>query len=175
MDAADSSPTLIPLDAVDPALVEQLLDRAFGTDRHGRTAYKVREGMDWLPGLSFAALDDEGHLVGTIQTWPVALTDPEGRAHPMLMVGPVAVVPERQGEGYGQALMLAMLGALDDRAPLPQVLIGDADYYGRFFGFSAAPTGGWQVPGPYERDRLLVRAVNPAVLPSEGTLGPWRG
>lgn len=175
MDAADSSLTLIPLDAVDPALIEELLDRAFGPDRHGRTAYKVREGMDWLPGLSFAALDKDSQLVGTIQTWPVALTDPEGRAHPMLMVGPVAVVPERQGEGFGQALMLAMLGALDDRAPLPQVLIGDADYYGRFFGFSAAPTGGWRVPGPYEQDRLLVRAANPAVLPKEGTLGPWRG
>lgn len=175
MDAADSSLTLIPLDAVDPALIEELLDRAFGPDRHGRTAYKVREGMDWLPGLSFAALDKDSQLVGTIQTWPVALTDPEGRAHPMLMVGPVAVVPERQGEGFGQALMLAMLGALDDRAPLPQVLIGDADYYGRFFGFSAAPTGGWSVPGPYEQDRLLVRAANPAVLPKEGTLGPWRG
>ncbi|OJW75113.1 MAG: GNAT family N-acetyltransferase [Sphingomonadales bacterium 63-6] len=175
MDAADSSLTLIPLDAVDPALIEELLDRAFGPDRHGRTAYKVREGMDWLPGLSFAALDKDSQLVGTIQTWPVALTDPEGRAHPMLMVGPVAVVPERQGEGFGQALMLAMLGALDERAPLPQVLIGDADYYGRFFGFSAAPTGGWTVPGPYEQDRLLVRAANPAVLPKEGTLGPWRG
>ena len=175
MDAADSSLTLIPLDAVDPALIEELLDRAFGPDRHGRTAYKVREGMDWLPGLSFAALDKDSQLVGTIQTWPVALTDPEGRAHPMLMVGPVAVVPERQGEGFGQALMLAMLGALDERAPLTQVLIGDADYYGRFFGFSAAPTGGWTVPGPYEQDRLLVRAANPAVLPKEGTLGPWRG
>ncbi len=175
MTAPDTTPALIPLDAVDPALIEELLDRAFGPDRHGRTAYKVREGMDWLPGLSFAALDSDGHLVGTIQTWPVALTDPEGRAHPMLMVGPVAVVPERQGEGFGQALMLATLGALDDRAPLPQVLIGDADYYGRFFGFSAAPTAGWSVPGPYERDRLLVRAANPAILPGEGTLGPWRG
>ncbi|HTN13963.1 MAG TPA: N-acetyltransferase [Devosia sp.] len=175
MTAPDTTPTLIPLDAVDPALIEELLDRAFGPDRHGRTAYKVREGMDWLPGLSFAALDSEGHLVGTIQTWPVALTDTGGRAHPMLMVGPVAVVPERQGEGFGQALMVAMLGALDDRAPLPQVLIGDADYYGRFFGFSAAPTGGWSAPGPFERDRLLVRAANPAVLPREGKLGPWLG
>ena len=38
--------TLIPLDSVDPALVEDLLDRAFGADRHERTAYKVREGTD---------------------------------------------------------------------------------------------------------------------------------
>lgn len=172
--------TLIPLAQVDPALIEELLDRAFEPERHRRTAYTVREGTEWLPGLSFAALDAEEHLVGTIQTWPVALTDAEGRAHPMLMVGPVAVVPERQGEGLGTALMLAMLAALDDLAsqgeaePLPQVMIGDEPYYGRF-GFSAAHTGGWRLPGPWQPERLLARTVNPAVLPVEGMLGPWRG
>jgi len=167
--------TLIPLDQVEPAMIEEVLDRAFGAGRHERTAYKVREGMDWLPALSFAALDEDDMLVGTIQVWPVGLTDPEGRSHPMLMVGPVAVIPERQREGFGQSLMLAMLAALDDRAPLPQVLIGDADYYGRFFGFSAAPTAGWTLPGEWEPERLLVRAVNPAVLPATGMLGPWHG
>ena len=172
--------TLIPLAEIEPGMVEQVLDRAFGPDRHERTAYMVREGMDWLPALSFAALDGEGLLVGTLQVWPVALTDPEGRAHPMLMVGPVAVVPERQQEGFGQALMLAMLAALDALAEqgqpvLPQVMIGDPDYYGRFFGFGAEHTGGWDLPGPYERRRLLARCANPAILPTSGMLGPWRG
>lgn len=168
-------PTIIPLADIDPALIEELLDRAFEPERHTRTAYKVREGTAWLPGLSFAALDEDDYLAGTIQTWPVALTDAEGRAHPMLMVGPVAVMPDRQGQGYGKALMLAMMGALDDRAPLPQVMIGDEDYYGRFFGFTSSPTRRWQLPGPFDPKRLLVRCQNPAVLPREGMLGPWRG
>ncbi|MXO64233.1 GNAT family N-acetyltransferase [Altericroceibacterium endophyticum] len=172
---SDNTPTLIPLDNVDPALVETLLDRAFGPDRHQRTAYKVRDGVDYLPALSFAALDGTELLVGSIQVWPVALTDSKGRAHPMLMVGPVAVIPERQGEGFGQALMAGMLSALDPRADLPQVLIGDADYYGRFFGFEAAPTQKWDLPGEWDRARLLVRCTNPAVLPVEGVLGPWLG
>ena len=165
--------TLIPLDSVDPALVEALLDRAFGADRHARTAYKVRAGTDWLPALSFAALDDEQHLAGTIQCWPVALTDPAGRRHPMVMVGPVAVLPERQGEGFGKALVTAALGALSPQAPLPQVMVGDPDYYDRFFGFSAAHTAGWTLPGPWEPERLLCRTDRPAVLPREGVLGPW--
>ena len=168
-------PTIVPLANVDPAMIEQVLDRAFGPDRHARTAYRMREGTNWLPGLSFAALDDEDYLVGTIQLWPIALTDPEGRAHPMLMVGPVAVLPERQQEGYGKALMLASLGALDPVNALPQVLIGDAEYYGRFFGFSAENTGDWHCPGPFDRDRLLLRCPNPAVLPPKGMLGPWPG
>jgi len=164
---------IIPLSDVDPALVEELLDRAFEPERRQRTAYKVREGMDWLPGLSFAALDDKDMLVGTIQCWPVALTDPEGRAHPMIMVGPVAVLPELQGIGYGKALMTASLAVLDPRTPLPQVMIGDPEYYGRFWGFTNEYTAGWKLPGPWQAHRLLVRCDNPAVLPREGMLGPW--
>ena len=168
-------PTLIPLDNVDPALVEALLDRAFEPERHTRTAYKVREGTDWLPALSFAAIDADEHLVGTIQCWPVALTDPAGRRHPMIMVGPVAVEPEAQGQGYGQALMTASIAALSPQAPLPQVMIGDPEYYGRFWGFTNAYTGGWDLPGAFEQHRLLARCDNPAVLPAHGMLGPWRG
>lgn len=168
------APALIPLDNVDPALVEALLDRAFEPERRQRTAYRLREGLDWLPGLSFAAIDATDHLVGTIQCWPVALTDTQGRRHPLIMVGPVAVLPEAQGLGYGKALMAASLAAIDPRAPLPQVMIGDPEYYGRFWGFSAKPTGGWTLPGPWDPARLLARCDNPAVLPREGMLGPWR-
>ena len=80
--------TLIPLDQVDPALIDRLLDSAFGPDRHGRTAYAIRDGAAWLPALSFAAFDAHDTLVGTIQAWPVALTDAQGRPHPLIMVGP---------------------------------------------------------------------------------------
>ena len=170
---------IIPLADVAPTLVEALLDRAFEPERHKRTAYKVREGMDWLPGLSFAALDEDEMLAGTIQCWPVALTgvggDGKTRPHPMIMVGPVAVLPEQQGRGFGKALMVASLAALDPRAPLPQVMIGDPEYYGRFWGFSNEHTRGWTLPGPWDPRRLLARCDNPAVLPEKGTLGPWRG
>lgn len=167
--------TLIPLDNVDTALIEALLDRAFEPERRQRTAYSLREGTDWLPGLSFAAIDGEDNLVGTIQCWPVALTDLAGRRHPLILVGPVAVLPEAQGTGYGKALMTATIAALDPRAPLPQVMIGDPEYYGRFWGFSAAHTSGWTLSGPWEKHRLLVRCDNAAVLPAEGSLGPWVG
>ena len=165
---------IVPLDAIDPALIEALLDRAFEPERHTRTAYKVREGTDWLPALSFALLGEGDQLAGTIQCWPVALNSPNSRPHPMIMVGPVAVLPELQGRGYGQALMVASIGALSPEAPLAQVMIGDPEYYGRFWGFAAELTAGWSLPGPYDPRRLLVRCDNPAALPREGVLGPWR-
>lgn len=164
--------TLVPLSAIDPSMVEALLDTAFGPDRHARTAYRIRAGMEWLQPLSFAALDEDEYLVGSIQLWPIALTDPQGRPHPMLMVGPVAVMPDRQGEGFGKALMSASLGAITPDAALPQVLIGDEVYYSQW-GFGAKHTGGWHCPGPFDRGRLLVRCSNPAILPSAGMLGPW--
>lgn len=163
--------TILPLSAVDPALIEDVLDAAFGADRHARTAYRIRAGMEWLPGLSFAALDQDDYLVGTIQLWPIALTDTEGCAHPLLMVGPVAVMPGRQGEGFGKALIATALGAISEQAPLPQMLIGDLEYYGQW-GFSADKTGGWRCPGPWEPRRLLARGGS---LPREGMLGPWTG
>lgn len=164
-------PTLVPLSAVDPQHVEDLLDAAFEPERKQRTSYLIRQGTEPLPALSFAALDDDDWLVGAIQISPAALTDPHGRAHPLLMVGPVAVHPAHQGEGYGKALMAAALGAIDPAAPLPQVLIGDAPYYGRF-GFVEAPRG-WRCPGPWDPARLLVRGADPATLPPGGMLGPW--
>ena len=167
--------TLVPLDNVDPVLIEALLDRAFEPSRHTRTAYKLRDGLDPLPALSFAAIDAADQVVGSVQCWPLALTDPAGRRHPLIMVGPVAVLPEAQGLGFGQALMTAAIGALSPQAPLPQVMIGDAEYYGRFFGFSAEHTGGWQLPGPFDPARLLARTDNSAGLPPAGMLGPWRG
>lgn len=171
-------PTLIPLDQADPAAVERVLDEAFGPDRHKRTAYAIREGTECLAPLCFAAFDESGLLAGTIQAFPVALTDPQGRAHPLIMIGPVAILPERQGQGFGRALMAAQQAAIaevreDGAAPLPQVLIGDEPYYGKF-GYAEAPRG-WKCPGPWAPERLLVRTENPAVLPREGMLGPWRG
>jgi predicted N-acetyltransferase YhbS len=173
----DNTASLIPLTAVPEPMIEELLDRVFGEDRHARTAYRIRAGMDWLSALSFAALDADEMLVGTIQCYPVALTEPSGRALPLIMVGPVAILPERQGEGFGQGLMAAMLDAearlaADGQMPFAQVLIGDVEYYGRW-GFSAAATGGWRCPGPYETERLLARGPALAAMPAKGMLGPW--
>ena len=141
---------------IEPQVVEDLLDAAFGADRFGRTAYRIRKGTDAVPALSFALVDD-GVLIGTIQCWPVAHLAPDGTATPLVMVGPVAVRPDVQRGGYGRALMM----------------IGDPEYYGRFFGFDTDATGDWNLPGPFERRRLLARAVNGHGLPTvAGMIGP---
>lgn len=158
-----------PLGYIDPEAVERLLDRAFGPDRRARTAYKVRGSARAIPALSFAAAEG-GALLGSVQCWPVLLRADGGSAHQLVMVGPVAVAPERQGSGIGRALVARTLGAAaaidQDRA---LTLIGDPEYYERF-GFTAARTGAWRLPGPVERRRLLARG--PDVPGVSGELGP---
>ncbi len=109
-------PSILPLHAIDSGWTEELLDRAFGEARQARTAYRIREGTEPLGNLCFAAMDDNDYIVATIQAWPIALIDNEGKAHPLIMVGPVAVLPERQGEGFGKALITAQISVIDDGA-----------------------------------------------------------
>ena len=166
---------LVPLAEIEPRGVEAVLDRAFGPDRRARTAYRVREGAQILTPLSFAAVRDDGRLAGTIQCWPIAFAGDSGETVPMVMVGPVAVEPRWQQEGIGRALMDRMLDAVPlcgDEGADALMLIGDPEYYGRFFGFTAERTGAWRLPGPFERHRLLARGS--AVPDGSGEVGPRR-
>ena len=159
--------TLSPLADADPNAVEVLLDASFGADRRGRTAYRLREGMRVISELSFAAWEEE-RLVGALQCWPIALYNDQGET-PLILVGPVAVDPERQQQGIGRAMMREALQRAEGREAL--VLIGDPEYYGRHFGFIADQTANWELPGPFERRRLLARTGG-RDLPYRGMLGP---
>lgn len=164
---------LVPLAQVETLAVEALLDRAFGADRRRRTAYRVRTGMRPIAELSFAAVRDDGALAGSIQCWPVALACDSGESVPMVMVGPVAVDPRWQQEGVGRALMARTLEAVAERASPGAdalMLIGDPEYYGRFFGFAADRTGRWRLPGAFEPRRLLARGAG--VPDCAGEVGP---
>lgn len=163
--------TVVPLSTIAAEPIEALLDAAFGTDRHTRTAYRLRKGARAIDALSFAALDC-GDLVGTLQSWPVALVDASGEATALVIVGPVAVAPDRQRSGIGRTLMTHMLEVADAGGANALMMIGDPEYYGRFFGFSADATAGWSLPGPVERHRLLARISNGARVPAAGQIIP---
>ena len=160
----------VPLAGIDEEAIEDLLDRAFGPGRTSRTAYKVRGDARPIAALSFAAVAD-GTLIGSIQSWPIALIPDRGDPADLVMIGPVAVEPARQGDGIGRLLMTRTLHAAHaagcDEA---MMLIGDPDYYGRFFGFGADSTADWRLPGPVERHRLLAKGMR--VPRFAGMLGP---
>ncbi|WP_369805440.1 GNAT family N-acetyltransferase [Sphingobium sp. EM0848] len=163
---------IVPLNIMAQDAIERLLDAAFGPDRHGRTAYLIRDGMPWLPELSFGIEDERGQLIGSLQSWPVALTHEDGSQTPLIMVGPVAVAPSAQGTGHGRAMMDAVVTAARAQRCAPLMMIGDPEYYGRFWGFSAAGTSGWDCPGPFEPRRLLALSVDGGNIGGKGMLSP---
>ena len=168
---------LYPLSVAPAEAIEALLDAAFGADRFGRTAYRLRAGCRAIPALSFAAMRGDalvgGALVGTVQSWPVAHRDASGRVTPLVMVGPVAVCPDAQGCGVGQQLMAALVTAAESVADGALMMIGDPDYYGRFWAFRADATAHWALPGPVEPPRLLSRPANGHCPPvSPGVIVP---
>jgi predicted N-acetyltransferase YhbS len=143
--------------AVEPALpsdhaaTEQLLDLAFGLSRQTKTSYRLREGNKAIAGLSFAVRDAGLGLVGAISFWPLKI----GRnGTDALLLGPLAVHPERQNLGIGLALMRTGLDKARALGHRLVILVGDQPYYARV-GFKPVPPGLIELPGPVDPARLL--------------------
>ncbi|MFZ5691838.1 MAG: GNAT family N-acetyltransferase [Pseudomonadota bacterium] len=137
---------------------EALLDRAYGDVRFTKTSQRLREGRLPAAGLSFVATDKD-QIVGSVRLWNVSA----GPGRPALLLGPLAVSPEHQGNGIGGKLMRQAIAAARMRGHGAILLVGDAPYYGRF-GFSAEKTGLLWMPGPYRKDRLLALELNAGAL-----------
>lgn len=140
-------------DSVAPQAVADLLDSCFGPARHRRTAALLREGAPRIEPASFVALDGDA-LAGSVEAWLLEWRHPKGN-RPIALLGPLVSHPARRGERIGIRLMDLALAELD-KLHLPVMLIGDEPYYARW-GFSAQHTGEWALPGPVDRDRLLLR------------------
>lgn len=137
---------------------EALLDRCFGAARHRKTSERLRRGRLPAERLAFSVLDGEA-LIGTVRLWPIIA----GSAGPALLLGPIAVLPERQGDGIGARLMRHALAAAATEGHAAVLLVGDRPYYGQF-GFDPRLTQGLALPGPVERDRFLGLELVPGAL-----------
>ena len=143
----------------DAALIDTLLDTAFGPGRTAKTVYKLREGVPHDPALAFVALED-GQLRGSIRYWPLLL----GAARvPSVMLGPLAVDPAYKGQGYGKALMRHSLAHAASLGHRSIILVGDPEYYTPF-GFTRDKALGLQLPGPVEERRFLALELVPGAL-----------
>ncbi len=146
--------------------VEALFDLCFAPGREALSSYRLRDGVAPLAGLSLVARDGEGILAGAIRFWPVLVGGQDA-----LLLGPVAVHPVHQGEGLGGVLIRDGLESARAGGWSRVLLVGDAEYYGRF-GFTRL--NGVKMPPPTNPERVLGHGVERGVWDNvRGDVARW--
>ena len=138
--------------------VEALYDLCFAPGREALSSYRLRDNVDPVADLCMVMRDVDGILGGAIRYWPVQVA-----GNPVILLGPVAVHPTRQGEGVGGQLIRTSMYAAQDLGWDRVLLVGDAPYYSRF-GFRRLT--GVMMPPPTNPDRVLGFDLSPDA---------WRG
>ena len=138
--------------------VEALYDLCFAPGRTALSSYRLRDGVGMVRELCLTLRDTDGTLAAVIRYWPVRIG-----AHRVLLLGPVAVHPTRQGEGLGGLLIHESLTEALRLGWERVLLVGDGPYYRRF-GFERLD--GVEMPPPTNPDRVLGMELVP---------GAWKG
>ncbi len=133
----------------DMAAADAIVIDAFGPGRFAKSAYRLREGVACVRELSYVA-EEGARIVGTVRYWPVVIG---GEA--ALMLGPIAIVADRQGQGIALALMQTSLAEAKRLGHRAVILVGDEPYYGRAGFARIQPVGRITMPGPVDASRLL--------------------
>jgi predicted N-acetyltransferase YhbS len=138
--------------------VEALYDLCFAPGRTALSSYRLRDGVPKVASLCLVLRDEGDTLAAVIRYWPVQVGGQR-----VLLLGPVAVHPTRQGEGLGGLLILESLAEARRLGWERVLLVGDAPYYSRF-GFTKLENV--VMPPPTNPDRVLGLALQP---------GAWDG
>jgi putative acetyltransferase len=131
----------------DAAAVRQVNERAFGRAEEALLVGTLHAAHGVT--LSLVA-EDLGHIVGHILFSPVWI-ESHANSKEAVGLGPLAVLPERQGQGIGALLVRSGLERLRYAGVEAVIVLGHPAYYPRF-GFVPAGTFGlrWEFDAPAE-------------------------
>jgi putative acetyltransferase len=121
----------------DDAVVRRLVEYAFrGRPYSDGREPAILDALRAAGALTVALVaEKDGEILGQVAFSPVAI---DGTARDWYGLGPVAVRPDRQGQGIGHTLIRAGLDRIRALGAAGCVLAGAPGYYSRF-GFTADP------------------------------------
>ncbi|GIG56301.1 N-acetyltransferase [Longispora fulva] len=122
---------------------------AFGDTDEADLVNALRASEAWIDGLSWVA-DDNGLVIAHALISRVEIDEA-----PALSLAPVSVLPERQRQGHGTAVIRAALDAARATGLPLVVVLGDPAYYRRL-GFQPAADYHLSAPWPGVADAFQV-------------------
>lgn len=107
-----------------------------GCDEH-YLAHVLRVYPAFVPELDFVAVHEEDGIIGNIMYVHAKVVDARGNAHPVLLFGPLSVLPAYQRQGVGAALVGHSADAARALGHRAIIIYGHPEYYPRL-GFRPA-------------------------------------
>lgn len=137
------------------ALVREIELAAFGGAEEAGIVNALRGTDDWLKGGSMLAVDEFKKVVGHVLVSRGRLERAGEQPLELAMLGPIGVLPDRQREGAGTALMRAAISFATRRHFPLLCLVGDPAYYRRF-KFERGRSIGIAPAAPFPDENWLV-------------------
>ncbi|MEV0372031.1 N-acetyltransferase [Streptomyces sp. NPDC050636] len=152
-----------------PAVRRLLLAAFDGTEEADGTEADLVDALRgdpaaWLPGLSYVADAPDGTLAAH-----ALLTRCHVDEVPAVALAPCAVLPEKQNQGAGGAVIQALLEAARAAGERTAIVLGHPPYYPRF-GFEPAATRfGILPPQPWPDEAFMALSLDGSI-PPRGTV-----
>lgn len=135
-----------------------------GVNREAFDGVRESRLVDDLRDAGYARLslvaEEDGRIVGHVMLSGAEIRTKEGPVE-ALALGPVGVLPDRQGKGVGSALIRDALDRCAAAGHRIVVLLGHPDYYPRF-GFS--PELAKNLSSPYSGEAFMALELVPDAL-----------
>jgi len=159
------------VDDIDPVL--DVHRRAFASEDEAELTRILLEDEKAAPRISLLA-EEDGTVLGHILLTSTSL---ERSVHTVsMMIAPLGVVPERQGEGIGSALTLAAIEQARQAGIDLLFLAGSPGYYPRFGFRTRAEDLGFAPPAPMPPDHadawMVMELVPGAIERASGRVIP---
>ena len=113
----------------DHEAIRRLVTAAFGSEAEAALVDRIRASAEYVPEMALVA-EAGGEIVGHVMISRAVLRH-AGGDRPIVMLSPLAVLPDHQGMGVGSALVRASVGVAGERGEPLVVLEGSPAYYGR--------------------------------------------